>query len=373
MNSDGPKILIIAAKIPYLNSTNSDVVAELAGRSNCFVAGYGHAINSSSVADIIRRYGRFDLVFAEPWALLDRASPILEPFRPLDLFDHDIPIIMNALQYDMHILDEESLIRYRRLGIKIVSTVCSPQFWQQRFEEKKYLNVEPIGALCVDPSLVTDDFIMLPHCLAGSEFHFHSFNRRSVDVAVPGVKYSFRSAVSSLLEEGRISKASTRPDILQRIILQLLQGDQLGRRHFLRGLAKKRFQRAIADARVSITCDASIGYAVRKFFEVPALGSVLAAKFFPSYRDLGFIHGQTALVMDGPEDVFEVLRFLHDDPSAMEKIARQGQEMVREFHMVRRRVDQFIEFASAVSCQRNVTTRWQNGKQILVDMLKPLN
>jgi hypothetical protein len=368
MRLDGPRILVISARIPYLNATNEVFISELAGRNHCLVAGYGHQVSSRSIADIRREYGNFDVVFVEPWALLDRASPILEPFRPIDLFDHDIPIIANALQYDMHILDRDTVKRYRDRNIKIVSTVCSPQFWLKSFSDSsETLNVAAVGALCAEPSMVTDDYIMIPHCVAHDEFRFRAFESRRYDVSVPGVKYSFRSRVAGILEEGESQLFLTKPDLFQRIILRLLAGDQLGRRRVLRYLARSRFQSSIAEARASITCDGSIGYAVRKFFEIPALGSVLAAKFFPAHEELGFVHGETAFVMSKPEDVFDVLELVCNDVATAEVIARRGQAMVRELHTVRRRVSQFIEFVAAVGSQRRVTTRWRNGSQVILE------
>ena len=139
----------------------------------------------------------------------------------------------------------------------------------------------------------------------------------------------------------------------------------------MRKLYYYRFQTGIHRSRVSITCDGTVGYPIRKFFEIPAFGSVLAGRFCRNAESLGFRHGETCFHLEEPAGVVKLARMLARDDSLARRVATAGQEMVREFHSVQARIGQFMMLAESLASRRFKTARWEAGRLSVIEEVAP--
>ena len=93
--------------------------------------------------------------------------------------------------------------------------------------------------------------------------------------------------------------------------------------------------------RMGFTCGSGYMYFVRKFFEIPASGSVLLG-YAPGFaKDYGFINEHNYL-FSTPEEVVSNIHFLKKNPLLQKKIREKGFELIEEKHTSRKRAEQFI-------------------------------
>ena len=347
---------------------------ELGTRPGVAIVGPFARIPCSSLKSLSRKYGRFDVILCDPWFFFQNGS-LPEIYRPKDLFTYGAKVILSLMQYDLHKLSENFVRFAKKNSDFIINAALSEQFHiefsSDTIKKETWLDINSYATKYSD--WIDNKFILLPHCLKKEEFIYRK--KSKIDVSIPGINYYFRRLVVEHLEKKKINYRTGR-DILQRILGRLASMYLFGNRISIINrpigisLYRKRFAATISQSLMSITCDGSIGYPVRKFFEIPAYGSILAAKFFKEPEALGFLDGENCFFLEEErlERIDELICFLKSDSKEAERIARVGQEMVREFHTVDTRVNQFIEIAAAVAKGTLKTTRWEDGR--LVPILK---
>ena len=364
------RVLVISQRWKYTNPTTNLFVEEFARRPGVTISGRGYPLKSDRIAVLAREHGSFDVILTDPWALTDGPSKHYKGLRPPDILDYGAPVILNLLQNDPHAFSEAFYRDFIGRASFAVSAVASAQFWLPDFTAAATREswLDPTTYTTANPAVIDDRFLLLPHCVEDSEFQPLG-GRRPIDVSVLGSNYHFRRLVREYV--GRVCgiRATMGPDLLQKILGRLSDNSYTGKYLLATPLYRHRFARTLRRSLLSVTCDGSVGYPVRKFFEIPACGAVLAARFFREPEALGFRDGENCFFLDEDhlERIDEILRFLKSDSVEAQRIARAGQEMVREFHSVKRRVDQFLEIAEAVAAGTLKTTRWQDGRQVLIE------
>ena len=100
-------VLLITQKHRYFNPTRECLVHEFGRLSNVTVSGINLENNSRSIKELAKKYGRFDVIIAEPWAFVSESITTVYKERPVDLLDYGAPIIAFMIQFDFHNINRE--------------------------------------------------------------------------------------------------------------------------------------------------------------------------------------------------------------------------------------------------------------------------
>jgi hypothetical protein len=338
------------------------------------MGGLGYHVDTSNIRALERVHGRFDAIIGQTWMFGEPGVGQYGPFVPQDLTDHPAPKVLNLLQIDPHAFPE---YLYKVCVVPsdlVFCTAVSPQFRipdDARTAPEAWF--DPDAFLVRNQNLVDERWLLLPHCLSEEEFVEVGRVRKSIDISVLGTKYRFRANAIEHIRSRQNLSLVTLDGMIQRLLYYATTRYSVQRWIDATPWFHRRFSRAIARSRLSITCDASIGYAVRKFFEIPAFGAVLAARFFPEMAALGFQDGTNcfALQEDRLERIEEIVAFLKSDSGEAERLATAGQEMIWNYHRATVRAEQFLSALNAVINGTYGGTRWRDGRQTLLPRPHP--
>ncbi|MEO7923968.1 MAG: glycosyltransferase [Chitinophagaceae bacterium] len=292
-----------------------------------------------------------------------------EPAFYLEVFDYlfsigHIPKIL-MLNCDMHALNSDVTGRFDGLGKDVFEKYISKLqgiIWVYRAEDMK--DVEELPLAYRDPFMTIPDgyfpprqnamrikqmvpsIIELPLCVDENEIHQ---GRRLAywDVSVIGDGYQTRKIAKANIKAAKgVSLAPyfaanrIRNKITQLLYKSGIAGaDKATRFNYFSSHWVQ--DHILKHSRMSFTCGSGYMYFVRKFFEIPASGSVLLG-YTPGFAaDYGFIHEQNYL-FSTPEEAVSNIRFLKNNPLLRKEIRKKGLALIGEKHTSRKRAEQFI-------------------------------
>lgn len=358
-----PRILIISQNWDYTNPTRHLLHQELSRKYGAILSGWNYKENPN---DAKFKLGDIDAVIVDPWALSDTVSRHYVDIKPVDVRDYNAPIFLNLLAYDIHNLDQGFFSNIVGGADYVLSACTSAQFlpgdYSYALEHEPWL--DPSSILIKNPELVNEKFILVPHAISKGEFQFLDFANRRYDVSILGAPYQFRREARRLFLNMHNIDCVCNMGKSQSLLGRMSNHYILGPRFGFTYLYRHRFRKLIANSRLSVTCDGSIGYPIRKFFEVPANGAVLAASFFPNARELGFKDGENCLFVDRHDvsALREIGMEARGGGTRMRALAAAGQDMIRELHTVEKRADQIMDVVTAVLNVGRVRTSWRDGR-----------
>jgi hypothetical protein len=120
-------------------------------------------------------------------------------------------------------------------------------------------------------------------------------------------------------------------------------------------------RKQIESSRYTYTCGSALKYPLRKFFEIPALGSLLVCDPCVGFEALGFVDRVNAMICK-PEDVIELKQELAAEPRKTQNVAAAGRELVARTHSSIARIDQLSNCLAAIVGGRFRGSRWQDGE-----------
>ena len=126
------------------------------------------------------------------------------------------------------------------------------------------------------------------------------------------------------------------------------------------------FRQRLAMSRYAYTCGSGLDMPIRKFFEIPAGGTVLACRPFTGFADAGFVDGVNAVVCE-PQDIMDVHRTLVADPARAQRIADSGRRLVAQYHSTAARAEQLRRLFEMVAAGRFAGAGWSGGKFIVAE------
>ncbi|HUR66486.1 MAG TPA: glycosyltransferase [Chitinophagaceae bacterium] len=116
---------------------------------------------------------------------------------------------------------------------------------------------------------------------------------------------------------------------------------------------------------ISFTCGSGYMYFVRKFFEIPASGSVLVG-YTPGFAsDYGFVHEKN-YVFSEPENVVEPIRFLKKHPAIRQALKKNAWNLVEELHSTEKRAEQLLFALSSYANKPYKEARFAEGRYTLI-------
>jgi hypothetical protein len=210
-----------------------------------------------------------------------------------------------------------------------------------------------------------DRIISATHFVSMSENWGLPWHRRPISVSVLGAEYEARRIAWQSL--GGVAGIKARGNILRALNFSVRT---LRRRLPLAGLASdwvqhRAFELLLASSRVSFTCGSSLEYPIRKFFEIPAHGALLACKEPEGLERLGFVSGTTHVSID-PSELPKVVRRLQAGAGWGEVMARNGNTLVMTKHSAEARASQWARAFSQIAAGEFRGSFWDEGIFCLV-------
>ena len=174
------------------------------------------------------------------------------------------------------------------------------------------------------------------HFVAPHEFFYAPLAKRSYEVSVPGVEYLLRQQAVSGLAQTHFSQPS-------KIYFQAYRlGNRLGLPMYsnptLHRAYNQLFQRGLVKTRCVYTARGGFGIPIRKFFEIPAAGSLMLCSPPNGFSDLGYEAGRHYIDV-APGDLPAAVTHWLDHPEA-QTIATAGQALTYRHHSMQARGEQ---------------------------------
>lgn len=288
----------------------------------------------------------------------------------VELHEADAIRILSMLEFDSYNMHASHRRRLDESDVYVVG-------WGEDFVRPKSaltdLERESFGASANDRwhDFVTQHrarVISSPAMVAESEFHWSTLSSRVDRWAVQGARYYARQEVRHRLRMARrpfIGRALVNLiSIINRIDPRMLRWPSV------RTMLNHRWEQGFRTSRYAFTCGSALRFPIRKYFEIPASGAVLAAQPCNGFAALGYRDGENAVVTE-PETVLDIDDRLRRDPDWAQKIANAGRELVWDNHRIGARARQYERAVEAIAAGRFHGSRWIDGKFVVIERPEP--
>lgn len=197
----------------------------------------------------------------------------------------------------------------------------------------------------------------VPHAIGLEQFAYTPLERRRWKFTVPGTSYHERKVLYRLLEptqraqrfwnkisdrcysETHISFTSRR---LQHIFL--------------------RYDSEIANSKLAFTSGSKYRTPVRKYFEIPALGTVPIGQIMEGFQELGFRDGENFIVAESPDAVRGIVA---DFPTEVaQDLATAARELILRQHSQYARANQLRLSFELIDNNSFAGSYWSNGEYL---------
>ena len=204
--------------------------------------------------------------------------------------------------------------------------------------------------------------ISTPAMVAETEFYWANLEHRTERWAVQGARYYARQLARRKLNDAKI--AWTGKVLVDLITVLNRINPRLLRWPSVRTFLNHHWTQGFRTSRYAFTCGSALRYPIRKYFEIPAAGAVLAAEPPNGFEALGFRDHENAVITT-PETIVEIDAWLRASPSDAQRIASAGRELVWQQHRVGARAKQYIQAIEAIAARRFFGSRWQEGRFVV--------
>lgn len=384
MSSETFKILFVDLDVRSMNLTRTLYKNVLMHGFDVNIFGPGY-VNSEVLNQGLHRYvdkhGPFDFVISNEQVVF---SVLVDPNLLLKVYtnhgrrfsDSDLrqlPEIGRAFQeIDMEkclFLLQTDVWNLRGEKLRILNELdCHIIGWGEQFVvpsgEMKDLDKESFFDAPNDNylNIVTsnrDKIISVPAFVAENEFCFHPLHHRKWKWSVLGARYWARAEADKRLRQAKIDVSGFTPQNIIEILKRYRIIRNVSAVHY--DLSNFLFRRTIMSSCYSYTCGSALRFPIRKFFEIPALGSVLVCQPCSGLRDLGFVDKESA-VECRPEEILDVHQFLEDDLERAQSIASAGRDVIWRNHTTSSRARQLRKAFAAIKAGKFRGSYWADGE-----------
>lgn len=383
------KILFVDINARFVNPTRNLLPVAVASAAPTVFFGPGHVSSetlAAGLAAFAEKRGPFDLALASTHVLFARPPaplPSLAQFRRFYAFDFDAGDVLHlpAIAEDFAALPakrvaclfESDFYNWNEREIALLETMADymigpgaefTMFWGG----DSALAGEAFAAKVTNcwPDYVhahKERIASLPHFVGPEEFSFRPTDEREAVWSVMGVQYDARARARDALRHAGIRIGREGPG---RPLLALAKRARLiaHEREWMQGIINRDFRRRLAASRYAFTCGSALDMAIRKYFEIPAAGTVLACRPFTGFEEAGFRHGENAFVCS-PEDLPALHGELEAAPERAAAIAASGRDLVLRRHSAMARARQLAPVLAAMADGSFAGASWQNGAFLL--------
>ena len=205
--------------------------------------------------------------------------------------------------------------------------------------------------------------IPIPHWVAESEFSWTPLSERKYLATVPGTGYHRRKRAKVYLKES----GEKYPKYLIPKICLLSNRYFFSRFNINDPFIKTRyhnFMQVISNTKYAYTEGSYLDYFIRKFVEIPAMGTLLICTSSKASNNFGFKHLVNSVIVE-PEEFVDAIRDLEQDPSRAQNIADAGRQMVFDKHSLSARCNDVRRALDAIQCGNYNGADWRDGELTL--------
>ena len=120
------------------------------------------------------------------------------------------------------------------------------------------------------------------------------------------------------------------------------------------------FVKILERSKISFTCGSALGFPIRKYFEIPAAGSILLCKPFLNFENLGFKSGVNCFTVD-ENNLVETVQEITSDYSNFSKIRINASELLLSSHSYEARKTQLKSSLQAIIKNEFNGSFWSSG------------
>ena len=380
-------MLLLDVRVSYLNETRNllPVVLSHACQTTVFGPGYvSPAVLSDGADQFTADHGPFDLILATEhiWNPPTRDSPTA--FRNYQFTYSSAPSEVE-LSFCARVSDWLSGVSQMK-GALVFETdhySVSPET-TQRLQDFDFVMGPVAGAQFVPdlarlPKLADEHFgrnatntwldfltstsaklIAIPHFVGSNEFEWTVAHGRPYPLAIPGVAYSRRRCARASARKAGLQLAPPSTGSARRTASAAVRRLPQRLRRYDQAFRRESFRQEISLSMACYTDGSALDFPVRKFFEIPALGSALLATPCSGFSDLGFEAGHNCFALE-PEAVGDVTQDLVADPDRVNEITERGRELILSRHSTHARARQISDAFAALLDGSLVSAEWVEG------------
>ncbi len=204
-----------------------------------------------------------------------------------------------------------------------------------------------------------DKIISVSQFVGEEEFSFSNISDRTNVIEIPGTNYYLRKKAFDLISNTNYSCSKKHYMKFYKVLSKL--GLNPYSNKILMRIYQLLFREIINNSKYVYTCGSGLEWPIRKFYEIPALGSVLFATPCSGYEKLGFIDGYN-FISCKPETLIERIEYLESNPTEAQQIAKNGLDLIYQIHSLSARSRQIKESFEAIIENKFYGTYWNNGK-----------
>jgi len=206
--------------------------------------------------------------------------------------------------------------------------------------------------------------ISVPHFVSESEFFYGDIQNRNKIINVPGVNYYHRKKAIKILQKAKINLDSKLHMFLYSCFAKL--GLKPFSNSNLLKVYNNIFNESIINSKYSFTCGSAYEFTLRKFFEIPALGSLLIMEPFNSegkqmLESLGYFEGKNYISCT-VDKLVDKINELEKNKDYATEIAYNGQNLVFKNHSSIARSEQIFRSLNAISKGQFKGSYWEKGE-----------
>jgi hypothetical protein len=317
---------------------------------------------NNGIKTFIKKNGTFDYIITNETVLYSYQSEVWSKDSLKDLYKiYYVRFPKSHLQYKIIRDLSDFLINFEG---KLLLYKLQSDFYNERVENLKLLENKKIKIVTFGEDLISSidelkfiynekftknknnlwfDFvrnnkkriISVPHFLDNSEFISNNFKEKINKVLVPGAKYWFRKEVIKILKNRNYYRNSNLIYPITNFLIRF--GFSLYSSEFGINFLSKTFTNSIKTSKFAFTCGSALKMPLRKFFEIPALGTVLICYPFKNADKFGFIDNETCFYVNSPKEFEYKIDKIINDKNLHEKVAKNGLEMVNSLHTITKR------------------------------------
>ena len=228
------------------------------------------------------------------------------------------------------------------------------------YVQKKIQKGFEIGLLDRFASQFADRWINLGHFVADHEFYWSDLSSRNHDVSIPGSSYNRRkNTIQTIEKDNNIIVSKNRAKYILKIMDRL--GIKTYSNFYFVNLYNFLFQMQLNNSKICITEGGGNNFPVRKFFEIPASGALMACWPSVGLENLGYKHYENCVYLNTYDDIFELIISMKNDITKYEKMANLARKHTLDNHSTTARASQLKESFERILSNTFLGSYWENG------------